>query len=82
MLKTELKDLHARTAETGPPADPVRTLNGTKSLVYLLGMSLCCHLHTLILGETSLRKAAFLDGSSGCTNASAVYDFERDVIEN
>lgn len=36
MLKTELKDLHVRTAGTGPPADPVRTLHGTKSLVYLL----------------------------------------------
>lgn len=30
------KDRTAHTAGTGPPADTVRTLNGTKSLVYLL----------------------------------------------
>lgn len=28
-LHLMVNDAHARTAEAGPPADPVRTLNGT-----------------------------------------------------
>lgn len=35
-IKTEVNETHAPTAETGPPAGPVRTTNDTKLLLNLL----------------------------------------------
>lgn len=43
MLKAEVKDLHALTAGPGPPADPVRTLNGT------MAWDICCECHCAVI---------------------------------